>query len=105
MLPGAMARPLSLDCDDPTAQPYFIWDEEITYSELRRKLQSPDPDERALWMGRVMREARYDDVWKLLRLRDVLAMLPRIDRHLGRSRAFWHWLIEGWRADGLIPRS
>ena len=28
---------------------------------------------------------------------------PRIDRHLGRSRQFWHWLIEGWRTDGLLP--
>ncbi len=104
MLPG-VARCLSTDLDDPTAQPYFIWDEDITYAELARKLLSPDPDERALWMGRVMREARYQDVWKLLKLPDVLAFMPRIDRHLGRSREFWRWLIEGWRADGLIPRT
>jgi len=43
-----------------------------TYAELRRHLRSPDLDERALWMGRVMREARYQDVWRLLDLRDVL---------------------------------
>lgn len=71
--------------------------------ELRQKLQSPDPHERALWMGRVMREARYQDVWKLLRLRDVLEWLPRIEPHLGRSRPFWEWLIRGWKDDGLIP--
>jgi hypothetical protein len=100
-----MARPLSTDVDDPGARPYFLWDQEITYAELRQKLASADPDERALWMARVMREARYQDVWKLLRLRDVLALLPRIDEHLGRSREFWHWLIEGWRADGLISRT
>ncbi|MFY9345221.1 MAG: hypothetical protein WAT39_22215 [Planctomycetota bacterium] len=100
-----MARTLSTDLDDATARPYFIWDEDITYGELRQKLQSPDLDERALWMGRVMREARYQEVWKLLKLTDVLAMLPRIDKHLGRERKFWHWLIEGWRADGLLPRT
>lgn len=98
-------RALSTDLDDPDAQPYFVWDREITYAELRRRLQSEDLDERALWMARVMREARYQDVFKLLRLADVLALLPRIDRHLGRSRPFWNWLIEGWRADGLIPRT
>jgi len=97
--------PLSTDLDDPDAQPYFIWDRDITHLELRAKLQSADLDERALWMGRVMREARYQDVFKLLRLADVLTLLPRIDRHLGRTRAFWNWLIEGWRADGLIPRN
>ncbi len=95
--------PLSTDVNDADAQPYFVWDEPITYRELRQKLASPDPDERALWMGRVMREARYNDVWKLLRLRDVLELLPRIERHLGRSREFWRWLIAGWRSDGLIP--
>jgi hypothetical protein len=102
MLPGAM-KPLSMDLDDLDARPYFLWDQEITYRELRQKLQAADPDERALWMARVMREARYQDVWRLLRLRDVLALLPRIERHLGRMRAFWLWLIEGWRSDGLLP--
>ena len=67
MLPRSM-RPLSTDLDDPNAQPYFIWDEEITVAELQRKVQSSDPHERALWMGRIMREARYQDVWRFLRL-------------------------------------
>jgi hypothetical protein len=104
MLAPAMGA-LSTDLTDPDAQPYFIWDHEITYRQLREKLQSSDPDERALWMARVMREARYQDVFQLLQLDDVLALFPHIERHLGRMRAFWIWLIEGWRADGLIPRS
>jgi hypothetical protein len=96
---------MSTDVEDPTARPYFVWDEDITYADLRLRLQSTDPDERALWIGRLMREARYQDVWKLVRLADVLPLMPRIDRHLGRMRAFWRWLIEGWRRDGLIPRA
>ena len=100
-----MDSPLSTDLDDPDARPYFLWSERVTNAELRAKLASPDLDERALWMGRVMREARYRDVWKLLKLRDVLDLLPRIDRHLGRSREFWHWLIDGWRSDGLLART
>jgi hypothetical protein len=94
---------LSTDLDDAEAQPYFLWDQSITYRQLREKLRAEDLDERALWIGRVMREARYRDVWRLVRLREVLALLPRIERHLGRSRAFWLWLIDGWRSDGLIP--
>jgi hypothetical protein len=98
-----MTRTLSTNLDDPNGRPYFLWSEDITFAGLREKLASPDLDERALWMGRVMREARYQDVFKLLRLRDVLQLWQRIDRHLGRSREFWHWLIEGWRRDGLLP--
>ena len=98
-----MGQPLSLDLDDPNGRPYFLWSENITFAGLRQKLQSTDLDERALWMARVMREARYQDVFRLLRLTEVLELWPRIDRHLGRSRQFWHWLIEGWRTDGLLP--
>ncbi len=99
-----MSDPLSTDTDDPNARVYFVWDEEITYRQLREHLSVEDPDDRAMWMARVMREARYRDVWRFVRLVDVLRMWPRIERHLGRMREFWNWLIEGWRADGLLPR-
>lgn len=99
-----MSAPLSTDVDDPNARVYFVWDQQITYAQLREHLRAADPDERALWMARVMREARYRDVWRLLRLVDVLRLWPRVERHLGRMREFWNWLIEGWRTDGLLPR-
>lgn len=49
-----------------------------------------------------MREARYQDVWRFLRLDDILAQYDRIRPHLGRSRRFWDFLIQGWREDGLL---
>ena len=98
-----MSRALSTDLDDPAARPYFVWDEEVTVGELRAHLASPDRRERALWTARVMREARYQDVWKLVRLRDVVVDLSAIEPHLGRMRGFWRWLLDGWRDDGLLP--
>lgn len=100
-----MTRPLSTDLSDPDARPYFLWDESVTVAELRHHLASGDRRERGLWMARVMREARYQDVWKLLRLRDVVADFQAIEPHLGRMRAFWCWLLDGWRKDGLLPRT
>jgi hypothetical protein len=93
---------LSSDLDRDDAQPYFIWDLPLTVADLRRYLAHPDPDTRALWMARVMREARYPDVWRFLSLESILAAWPRIERHLGRRRRFWEFLIAGWRHDGLI---
>ena len=26
-----------------------------------------------------------------------------VERHLGRRREFWRWLLSGWRRDGLLP--
>jgi len=57
-----MARALSTDLDDPNARPYLVWDEDLTMAEVRARLATPDARERALWMARVMREARYRDV-------------------------------------------
>jgi hypothetical protein len=106
-----MAQPLSTDLDDPEARPYFLWDRVsaedpgITVRQLRQHLAAVDPEERALWIARVMREARYQDVWRFVALADVLALWSRIEKHLGRTRAFWQWLLQGWRDDGLIPRA
>jgi hypothetical protein len=94
-------RSSELDSDD--AQPEFIWDVEITFGELKRLLRHPDRKTRALWTARVMREARYQDVWSLLSLRDVVELYPDLRAHLGRARPMWDSLIEGWRADGLLP--
>lgn len=84
--------------------PYFLWsdDDQVSDEELRRLLHSPDPAERSLWAARVMREARFNDVWRFLTLDDVRRDWPLIQPRLGRSRSFWEWLLQGWRDDGLV---
>jgi hypothetical protein len=99
-----IVQPLSTDLDAEDAQPYFIWDVPVTVAELRCLLRDPDPAVQALWMARVMREARYPDVWRFVSLPQILTRWPLIRRHLGRRRRFWEFLIDGWRADGLVPR-
>lgn len=99
----AVMGPLSHDLDRDEVQPYFIWDIAVSLGEVRRLVAHSEPRTRALWKARVMREARYDDVWKVLALADILADWPLIQRHLGRSRRFWEFLLEGWREDGLLP--
>lgn len=84
-------------------RPWFLWDVDITEEEFRLRLRHPDPAIRAQWQGCLMREGRFDDVCRYVTLEEVLRDWPRIRRHLGRMRPFWDFLIEGWRADGLIP--
>ena len=50
-----------------------------------------------------MREARYEDVWSYLTLKEILQDWANIRRHLGRRRGFWEYLLDGWRKDGLLP--
>ena len=91
----------ALDSED--AQPYFLWDQPITVGALKERLRIGDAAERAEWASRILREARFDDVWRFLSLNDVLQLWPSLASRLGRRRAFWTWMLDRWRADGLIP--
>jgi hypothetical protein len=84
-------------------RPYFAWDVNVTEAELRDKLRCSDADARAQWQGWIMAEARYPDVWRFLSLDEILRDWSHIRLHLGRRRAFWEFLLDGWRAQGLIP--
>lgn len=84
-------------------KPYFLWDIDVTEEQLRQRLCADDPDARAQWESWIMAEARYDDVWRYLTLEDILRDWPHIQRHLGRKRAFWEFLLRGWRNLGLVP--
>jgi hypothetical protein len=83
-------------------RPYFLWDVDVTEPELRERLRVADADARAQWQACVMREARFADVWEYLSLDEIQRDWPSIERHLGRRRAFWQFLLRGWREDGLI---
>lgn len=84
--------------------PSFLWwdDVRISEDELRARLRSPDRVERATWAGRLLREAALRDVWRFVSVQDILRDWPAIERNLGRRRAFWKYLLDGWRSDGLI---
>jgi hypothetical protein len=83
-------------------RPYFLWDVPVTETGLRERLRDPDPRIRAQWQGVVLREACYRDVWKYLSLSELVRDWSFLERHLGRRRRFWSWLLESWRRDGLL---
>ena len=95
------AEPVDRPGDDQ--RPYFLWDTRMTASELRRLLQEAPEEERLFWIGRILREASYPDVWALLTVDDVASRWDRLRGMLGRKNAFWEFLISRWRRLGLIP--
>lgn len=92
---------LSLDLDDPEAVPYFLWDDPMTVSELRARLQSSSRTDRLRLLARILREARDTDVWRFTTPAEVAASWPELERHLGRRREFWRFLLGRWRELGL----
>ncbi|MCI0588990.1 MAG: hypothetical protein L0323_19380 [Planctomycetes bacterium] len=95
-------RPLGTDLADPNTRPWFLWDEDVSVSELRAILGDEAHPRWVELAAKVIREARDDEVWDFLPLARVVARYAEIRPRLGRRRAFWDDLLEGWRADGLV---
>lgn len=94
---------LSLDVFSPDARPYFTWDAPIANAEIRRALATGNDEEKLHWIARILREARYDDVWAYVSLRgDVIPNWERVAPRLGRRRAMWEFMLERWRTLGLL---
>ena len=96
-------RPLTTDLEQGDRRPYFLWDEDITIDELKQILRGGPEAERLRLLGKMLREARDIDVWRFVTPQEVARSLGHVARRLGRRRAFWEFLIEGWREDGLLP--
>ena len=86
---------------NPSERPYFLWDEQTTVGEFRVALASAPEAEKARLLGKLLREARDPDVWEFTSVKEVRALLPLLDRYLGRRREFWHFLLNAWEAQGL----
>lgn len=100
-VPAAGVR-LSLDLDDPTAVPYFMWDAPLTVAELRHRLAVAPASERLWWLARILREARDSDVWRFTSPEEVVAEWSHLSVHLGRRRAFWQFVLDRWKGLGLL---
>lgn len=77
----------------PTTRVYFLWWHDVTVADLRRLLGSDDLDERAYWMGAMLREANSRDVWLFVTPDEIRALWPRLTRNLGRSRERWAYVL------------
>ncbi len=93
---------LSTNLDDEDAIPYFLWDEEITVRELRERFAGAPREEQNRLLGKMLREARDEDVWRFTTPAEVAARFDEISCFLGRRLGFWTFLLDAWRRHGLI---
>jgi hypothetical protein len=85
--------PTSPDLHDDATHPYFLWWTDTTVGELKAHLKSADIQERAYWLGALLREANTRDVWLFVTIDEIRGLWPELIRYLGRSRKMWAWLL------------
>lgn len=81
---------------DPEGRPYFLWDIDMSLDAFRAALQDPDPQRRSYLVGKLMRQAKPDDVFGFVSLTQIRELWPMLVRYLGRTAAFWTWLLDAW---------
>jgi hypothetical protein len=81
---------------DREGRPWFLWDCELTLSEFRAKLRTGDRAQRAYLVGKLMRQAKPDDVFSFTSLAEIRDLWPDLAGTLGRTRDFWEWLLAKW---------
>ncbi|HOU94589.1 MAG TPA: hypothetical protein PLU22_26240 [Polyangiaceae bacterium] len=86
--------PTSPDLLLDESRPYFLWWADLTVGDFRRQLRSGTDEERAYWLGALLREANTRDVWLFSSPREIRALWPLVYRHLGRSRDLWCHLLQ-----------
>jgi hypothetical protein len=92
-----MLNPTPLEqLTDRHGHPYFLWDSEMTLDQFRKGLEDHDPEVRAYLIGKLMRQAKPDDVFTFVSAREIRALWPRLERYLGKTREFWSWLLDAW---------
>jgi len=60
-------RGLTTDMTRRDLRPYFLWDEDVSISELHQILAGPDGVRRDQLLAKMLREARDIDVWEFVR--------------------------------------
>jgi hypothetical protein len=86
---------------DAQGRPYFLWDVDMTLERFETLLREGDADTRAYLMGKLLRQAKPDDVFVFVTPQEIRDAWSGIDRYLGRTREFWSWLLATWEEQGV----
>jgi len=80
-----------------------MWDYQYTVGQIKHTLASGIETERIWLMAKILRDARYCDVWKFISLQDFLKYRQRLMQRLDREKGFWQFLYSRGIKYGLIP--
>jgi hypothetical protein len=95
---------MAFDMSQEDMIPYFMWDYGLTVREIKEILASDNEPKRLQMMDKILRDARYADVWKFFSLQEFLKYRERLVPFTGRMRGFWGFMYDRWVQYHLIDR-
>jgi len=95
-----------LDVSRDDLVPYFMWDYRYTVGQIKEMLATGDESQRVWLIAKIMRDARYQDVWKFISLQDFLKYRERLMRgRLGWHKDFWQFMYSQWVKLGIVKEA
>ena len=89
---------------DDRGRPYFLWDCDLDIHQFEQRLEHPDPAVRGYFIGKLMRQAKPDDVFEFVSPGTIRTEWDQLEKHLGDKGPFWSWLFSTWESQGRVWR-
>src|SRR3989338_5044687 len=65
-------RLIPIETDEKKKRPYFLWDYDLSEVQAREILNQPGLSDKKIWLiGRILAEARFEEVLKYLTVGDI----------------------------------
>ena len=77
-------------------RPYFLWDYDLTETDVRRILHGPNEFDRRWLLARILEHARFEDVWKYTTLKQIKGIYPQLKLRKPIQRA-WDLALKVWQ--------
>lgn len=77
-------------------RPSFLWDYDLNEVQVREILGRSNTDQKKLWLvERILREARFDEVFRYLTLSEVQNVFPKL-RLDAKLKKRWEYTLQRW---------
>ena len=87
-------------------RPYFIWNTDLTEKEVQAILAGQRGElEQVQMIAQIMQNARFEDIWKYLKLADIVNHWSLVKRMLWpmESKELWAWALRTWGYNVQYP--
>ena len=78
-----------------TQPPYFLWDYDLTDTQVREILHGTNETEKIWMMSRILESAAFGDVWNYVTLPEVREMFPKLKLKAPVQKA-WDYALTIW---------
>lgn len=80
---------------DAKNRPYFLWDYDLTEDDVRRILAGENEQEKIWMMSRILDHAAFADVWKYVKLSDIVSLFSKLRMRKPNTEA-WRLALTTW---------